>query len=598
MTDLTVTLRLAGGRAFVVGTAEAAGGVKALGDAEQAAGDKGAFAAEKTFLFGESMYSLRRYAFYGITALGLTGAAVLKMGYDFDEAKSKGIDTLSSLVGGTRAARTEISRLITLTHSSGLDLSSLVTGSQNMLTFGFSVKQTNEYLSAFANFAGAKRLGAGGVDTLSQLFERVQGRGFLTGRDITGLTSLGIPGFSLLTKGLGLTPSEAFLLQHGQAQIAANVALPQIAEWLNAYAARQPKSIGQRWDIAKSYLSQILGTLGTPAFGFLDRGASSIDALLGRVSAGAQAGGAHGALRALDPSGTLLRAWTTLGILIGTVSQTLRTLWGIAQPFVELFVGMARGLLGITSNSRILRPLLYGLIAGYVGLRGAQLAWLAVTTVQAGAMKALGLATLLYEVYVLRAEYATLALTKAQLLLDAAMDANPIGLIVIGLAALALAAYEVYKHFGWIRSEASRLWHEITSGSPVARAAIVLLAGPFSAILATLVGIKATWDWLDKHWHGIEHFFGFGGGNSYSPRQLLQQQGSLAATLGVSQVVKLDQGAGLTVAQLRQAHAPQALVDALSKALQNTTLKGDMHMDGKKVGDVAFKAKQDAEARR
>ena len=114
MADETDTLilrvKMLGGPA-VAGELEATGvAVKGFGAAAQETGDKEAFAAEKSFLFGESLYSVRRYAFYALTALGAAGGAIVKMGFDFDEARTHGVDALSSLVGGTAQARTEISK--------------------------------------------------------------------------------------------------------------------------------------------------------------------------------------------------------------------------------------------------------------------------------------------------------------------------------------------------------------------------------------------------------------------------------------------------------------------------------------------------------
>jgi hypothetical protein len=69
----------------------------------------------------------------------------------------------------------------------------------------------------------------------------------------------------------------------------------------------------------------------------------------------------------------------------------------------------------------------------------------------------------------------------AQWAFDAAMDANPIGIIVIALAGLALGIYEAYQHFTWFRDGVKDAFAVVEAG--------------------------ALWLWhnvLDPVWHGIE----------------------------------------------------------------------------------------------
>lgn len=76
-------------------------------------------------------------------------------------------------------------------------------------------------------------------------------------------------------------------------------------------------------------------------------------------------------------------------------------------------------------------------------------AWFAATAFGAVALR-MGLAT--------AAEY---ALTTVQIALNAAMDANPIGLIVLAIAALVIAIYEAYQHFEMFRRVVNTAWAAI-----------------------------------------------------------------------------------------------------------------------------------------
>jgi hypothetical protein len=67
------------------------------------------------------------------------------------------------------------------------------------------------------------------------------------------------------------------------------------------------------------------------------------------------------------------------------------------------------------------------------------------------------------------ASYANLAAgatklwTAAQWLLNLAMDANPIGLAIAGIATLAVAAYEIYEHWGAIKNFFKGIWDYIAN---------------------------------------------------------------------------------------------------------------------------------------
>lgn len=51
--------------------------------------------------------------------------------------------------------------------------------------------------------------------------------------------------------------------------------------------------------------------------------------------------------------------------------------------------------------------------------------------------------------------------TGAQIALDAAMDANPIGLVVLAIAALAIGIYELIKHWNKVKAVTIEVWHAI-----------------------------------------------------------------------------------------------------------------------------------------
>lgn len=81
----------------------------------------------------------------------------------------------------------------------------------------------------------------------------------------------------------------------------------------------------------------------------------------------------------------------------------------------------------------------------------------------------------------------------AQWLFNAALSANPIGLVIIGLLALGAAVYWCYNHFEQVQAFCTSMWE-----SPAA-AVIAFLTGPIGWLIYIGAGIIANWETV-KQW--------------------------------------------------------------------------------------------------
>ncbi len=96
-------------------------------------------------------------------------------------------------------------------------------------------------------------------------------------------------------------------------------------------------------------------------------------------------------------------------------------------------------------------------------------------------------------------------LTGATLELDAAMDANPVGLVVIALAALVFGLIEAYKHVGWFRDAVNFAFDWIKDHWKLV---LGLLTGPIGMAVIFIVdhwkqithGISVVFNWIKTHW--------------------------------------------------------------------------------------------------
>lgn len=97
-----------------------------------------------------------------------------------------------------------------------------------------------------------------------------------------------------------------------------------------------------------------------------------------------------------------------------------------------------------------------------VSLIGAMIAYVASGWATVAAISAQTATWIAQKVVLLASTVATGAATAAQWLLNAALDANPIGLVIIALAALGLAIYEVVKHWKDICEWVEKAWNWLT----------------------------------------------------------------------------------------------------------------------------------------
>ena len=125
--------------------------------------------------------------------------------------------------------------------------------------------------------------------------------------------------------------------------------------------------------------------------------------------------------------------------------------------------------------------------------------WNGVTTVAAAIAKAWAVATD-GETIALAAMYlwenlvtiATKAWAVAEAILDIALDAGPIGLIIIAVAALGVGVYELYKHWStvwaWIKRIAEDAWQFISNGWGK------YLFGPIGLLVTAATDLYRHWD--------------------------------------------------------------------------------------------------------
>ena len=194
-----------------------------------------------------------------------------------------------------------------------------------------------------------------------------------------------------------------------------------------------------------------------------------------------------------DTFGVMQGVWDDLSaVLTGVVLPAILDVTGAIDPGWLTPLGAARAILGLVAdNAGLFRVVLTGLIAAMIlykgiviaanvvgAIRNAQL-WLAF--VRTGSLTG---ATVAQAIAIRTVSAVTKAYTAVQWLLNAAMTANPIGLVIIALVALGAAFYLL-----WTKSETFRR----------------IVTGAFNAV-RNAAGVAA--DWIKSKWQATMGWFG------------------------------------------------------------------------------------------
>jgi IS1 family transposase len=228
-----------------------------------------------------------------------------------------------------------------------------------------------------------------------------------------------------------------------------------------------------------------------------------------------------------------------IAIMKNSFAEAQETIGYVFLPLLAEVGNMLQGIVPfITENSDLIGKLMLGFMA------------------LAGAIVAANLAIKAYATITAVVKGATIAWTAAQAALNVAMTANPIGLIVAGIALLIAALVLAYKKFDWFRNFVDGIWDGLVTGFNFAKDAVI---GAFTAIYnaGKVVFNKIADLWnnsLGKISFSVPDWIPAVGGNSWSFPKIpkLAKGGivtkptlALIGEAGAEAVVPLNRGGGM-----------------------------------------------------
>jgi len=638
--EIIVNAVLAGVREYNANAASVAASNEEMAASTKMVGDAAATTTKRSYLMNQAMFTVRRLM-YGTTlaVLGL-GIEATKMGFNFDKGMQVARVSMKGFLPTTQAVNEELNRLYNFAAYTPFQFQDIVLATRKILPFVDNVKTANQLIHDLVDSLAAMGLTTGAALNRGALaLNHMLSLGRVTGLTVNQLTRDNIPLLLALAKYYGVTTEQIReMVKQGLIPATAGIkALHQYITttpgYINAAMKIATKSLTGAFTTFKDIIMKSFGSAEGGLFSGLQHILQGVDVALAPLLAGGKNISLYQLAQAFDQvlspkTHTVIYLFTLFkGVLDGVIfdihllSKALSIVLypldlfshggGDAQWVMHLFglaIGTAIVLLGLYKT---------GLMIAVV----AQTLWTAATKVGAAA-------TFLYEVWILRAEYAQLLLSKAQVVgavimgiweaatllgaeavtaLTLAILANPFawlaGLIVLVVAGLVILYFKwkffhdlVNNTFNWVVSH----WKLLAA----------LLVAPFAVAAYEIYKhwdtikkyVEDVYNWIVKKIHTITGLFGRlydhipGHGLISGALHLIPglASGGTVTNQGLTWVGEsgpelLSLPRGASVLPLDDSARKGGMMSGI---LENLVLKidpADIHMDGKKVGNIVFK---------
>ena len=357
--------------------------------------------------FGDRMSGMGQKLTLGITVPFTAGAiASAKFAGDLEQSQI----AFETLLGSADKATSFIKDMQDFAKATPFEYMDLQNQAKRLLAYGFAA---DEILPMLRNVGDASAALGGDATTLESIiraFGQIRAKGAVSAEEMNQLSEAGIAGWQMIADKIGKTVPEAMKMAE-QKQIDAATAISALMEGMSS---RYGGLMDKQSQTTLGKFSNLMDSLKLVAAEFGNVLIPVIKPLLSMMT-------------------TLL---SIVNALPGPFKAVLIVLGGAAAAIGPLFMvigGVTNGIVALSTAMQLLN-------GAQVALRVSSVA----ITIAQGAMRA-----------------ATLLATAAQWLLNAAMSANPIGLIIIGIVALIAVFVLLWTKCKWFRDFWKAVWGAI-----------------------------------------------------------------------------------------------------------------------------------------
>ena len=289
---INVVVTLNGMPVFTSEMNQGAASMERFGAASATAGKEMEGASEKAFLMRQGLFTMRRFLFYGtMAALGM-GAAVFKMGLDFNNTMQTAQVGFTSMMHSSAAAQQELKQLYILAALTPFQFPDIVMATRRIFAFSQNIHQTNLLVTGLTNaLSRAGLVSAQYLNRAALALGHMFAQGKLTGRVLYQMAQDNIPLQQALQKQMHAT-GETIRNDVAAGMISANqaasalIALTQSSGYKNAAKMQATRTLVGAWSTFKDFLRMASSTAQGGLFGTLQKDLRAIDLLLEPIAAG------------------------------------------------------------------------------------------------------------------------------------------------------------------------------------------------------------------------------------------------------------------------------------------------------------------------
>lgn len=273
---IAILLEILGGPKAVAEMRAVSAETRRLAMASRLAGREAQTMGRRSFIAQQSLFTLRRYAFYGTLALTVMAGAVAKLGYEYLSAMQQARVALTPVIKDQAKLNDYLNQLFQISKYSPFVITDLAVSFRQLFAglhpLGMEAPAIIKLMRSLTDFMSASgKIGPGQMSRLAIAMQHMAYAGRVTGYASTQLTRLGIPVPAIL-KSMGVSETDSIRIAKlnipAQAFIAAMERYARITPLYRNSARRQSlKTFHGLLQVARDTISQLSGGIMQSAYG-------------------------------------------------------------------------------------------------------------------------------------------------------------------------------------------------------------------------------------------------------------------------------------------------------------------------------------------
>ena len=400
-------------------------------------------------------------------SLGLGAAAIGAAGYGLKIAASNEQAQISftTMLGSAKKAGKFLKDLQAFAAKTPFEFPELQTAASSLISAGINADKVIPIMTTLGDVTAGMGTGADGVKRATIAIQQMTAAGKISGEDLNQLRDAGIPVYDLLAKATGKAKEEVVALAQkgklGSKELKQMMSALETGKGLERFSGlmdKQSASLSGMVSTFKDTLGQGLANEVQPLIPLIKDGLG----VAGEKLAGLRPVVADGLKNVLTWSANLVKEWQA--------GQ------GAGGQLRDVFTGIKDAVVGVVDWFVRYRDILLPLGAAIATVVAGIKVWTLVTKTQAAISK---------------------GIIAVQAAMNAVMAANPIGIVVIAIAALVAALVVLYKRNETVRRIIDAAWAGIKRAVSAVVAWFRDTAWPILSRIFNAIGTVVKWLWTN-----------------------------------------------------------------------------------------------------